>query len=65
MISFHQFRLKEALSLDDPLAQSTLKIKYKNSNSIIFGFTLNDNYYIINISNIPEKIYLQDVKTLD
>ena len=66
MIPFHQFiNLKEALSLDDPLAQSTLKIKYKNSNSIIFGFTLNDNYYIINISNIPEKIYLQDGKTLD
>ena len=66
MISFNQFiNLKEALSLDDPLAQSTLKIKYKNSNSIIFEFTLNEDYYKIDISNIPEKIYLQDGKTLD
>ncbi len=66
MISFHQFiNLKEALSLDDPLAQSTLKIKNKYSNLIIFEFKLDEDYYIVKISNAPEEIYLQDGKTLD
>ena len=65
MISFHQFRLKEALSLDDPLAQSILKIKNKKSDAITFEFTINDNYYTIRISNSLEEIYLQDGKTLD
>ena len=65
MISFHQFRLKEALSLDDPLAQSTLKIRDKTSSYFSFEFTINDNYYTIRISNTLEEIYLQDVKTLD
>jgi hypothetical protein len=65
MISFHQFRLKEALSLDDPLAQSTLKIIDKSHIRINFEFTLNEDYYIINILNKPEEIYLQYGKTLD
>ena len=68
MISFHQFRLKEALSLNDPLAQSILKITDKKSDAITFEFTLNDNYYnyyTIRISNSLEEIYLQDGKTLD
>ena len=61
MISFNQFiKLKEALSLDDPLAQSTLKIKNKYSNLIIFEFKLDEDYYIVKISNAPEEIYLQD-----
>ena len=66
MISFHQFiNLKEALSFDDPLAQSTLKIKDKSSSYFSFEFTINDNYYTIRISNTLEEIYLQNVKTLD
>ena len=65
MISFHQFRLKEALSLDDPLAQSTLKIIDKTQFLINFEFTLNDNYYTISISNKPRKIYLGYGETLD
>ena len=66
MISFNQFiNLKEALSLDDPLAQSTLKIRDKTSSYFSFEFTINDNYYTIRISNTLEEIYLQDVKTLD
>jgi hypothetical protein len=66
MISFHQFiNLKEALSFDDPLAQSTLKIKDKSSSYFSFEFTINDNYYTIRISNTLEEIYLQNVKMLD
>ena len=66
MISFNQFiNLKEALSLDDPLAQSTLKIIDKSQFSINFEFTLNDNYYQIDISNKPRKIYLGYGETLD
>jgi hypothetical protein len=67
MISFNQFiNLKEALSLTDPLAQSTLKIKNKYSNLITFEFNLDEDYYIVKISNAPEEIYLpQDGKTLD
>ena len=66
MISFHQFiNLKEALSLTDPLAQSTLKIIDKTQFLIDFEFTLNDNYYTISISNKPRKIYLGYGETLD
>jgi hypothetical protein len=66
MISFHQFiNLKEALSLDDPLAQSTLKIRDKTSSYITFEFKLDNNYYQIDISNKPQEIYLQYGKTLD
>ena len=65
MISFHQFRLKEALSLNDPLAQSTLKIRDKTSSYITFEFKLDDNYYQIDISNKTQEIYLQYGKTLD
>jgi hypothetical protein len=65
MISFHQFRLKESLSLNDPLAQSTLKIRDKTSSYITFEFKLDDNYYQIDISNKPQEIYLQYGKTLD
>jgi hypothetical protein len=47
MISFNQFiNLKEALSLDDPLAQSTLKIKNKKSDAITFEFTLDNNFFL-------------------
>jgi hypothetical protein len=50
MISFHQFiNLKEALSLADPLAQSILKIKYKNNTMIEFEFILDENNYQIKI----------------
>ena len=63
MISFHQFiNLKEALSLDDPLAQSTLKIKYKNKKNIIFEFKLNEDYYKIDIYNEPEIINIENTQ---
>ena len=54
MISFQKFlNLKEALSLTDPLAQSTLKITEKNPRKIKFEFILdNDNYKIITIKEI-------------
>jgi DNA polymerase III delta prime subunit len=65
MISFHQFRLKEALSLDDPLAQSTLKIIDKSHIRINFEFTLNNNNYKITTSRISKKIYLQNQTSLD
>jgi hypothetical protein len=62
MISFHQFRLKEALSLDDPLAQSTLKIKDKFSHFISFEFrTYYDNYQI-DITKTNETIYLHQTQ---
>jgi hypothetical protein len=60
MISFHQFiNLKEALSLDDPLAQSTLKIKDKNNTTISFEFTLDNNNYKIIIYSTPKIISIQ------
>jgi hypothetical protein len=66
MISFNQFiSLKEALSLDDPLAQSTLKIRDKTSRYITFEFKLDDNYYQIDISNKPQPIYLQNQTRLN
>ena len=66
MISFQKFlNLKESLSLDDPLAQSTLKIRDKTSSYITFEFKLDNNYYQIDISNKPQEIYLQYGKTLD
>jgi hypothetical protein len=62
MISFHQFRLKEALSLDDPLAQSTLKIKDKFSHFISFEFrTYYDNYQI-DITKMNKTIYLHQTQ---
>jgi hypothetical protein len=64
MISFHQFiNLKEALSLNDPLAQSTLKIKEKSSQNITFESTLDNDNYKITIYNTPETIYIEDKKT--
>ena len=63
MISFNQFiKLKEALSLDDPLAQSTLKIKNKNKKNIIFEFKLNEDYYKIDIYNEPEIINIENTQ---
>ena len=65
MISFHQFiNLKEALSLDDPLAQSSLKITDKSSQNIMFEFNLDNNKYNIDISNTKKSIIL-DNKELD
>ena len=65
MISFHQFiNLKEALSLDDPLAQSSLKITDKSSQNIMFEFNLDNNKYNIDISNTKRSITL-DNKELD
>ena len=65
MISFNQFiNLKEALSLDDPLAQSTLKITDKSSQNIMFEFNLDNNKYNIDISNTKRSIIL-DNKELD
>ena len=65
MISFHQFlALKEALSLDDPLAQSTLKIKEKNPRKIIFEFKLDNDNYEIYITKEIEPIVLNH-KELD
>ena len=63
MISFNQFiKLKEALSLDDPLAQSTLKIKDKSSRIITFESKLDNDYYKINIYNTLERIYLDETR---
>jgi hypothetical protein len=63
MISFNQFiSLKEALSLDDSLAQSTLKIKDKHSNLIVFEFKLDEDYYKIDIFNAPEIINIEDTQ---
>jgi len=60
MISFSKFiSLKEALSLDDPLAQSILKIKYKNPTAIIFEFTLDNDNYQINIYKNPKPISIE------
>ena len=60
MISFNQFiSLKEALSLDDPLAQSILKIKYKNPTAIIFEFNLDNDNYQINIYKNPKPISIE------
>ena len=54
MISFSKFiSLKEALSLDDPLAQSILKIKNRDTKEIKFEFTLNNDKYEINIYITP------------
>jgi DNA polymerase III delta prime subunit len=66
MISFQQFRLnlKEALSLTDPLAQSTLKITDKSSLNIMFEFNFDNNKYNINIYNTKRSILL-DNKELD
>ena len=58
MISFNQFiNLKEALSLDDPLAQSTLKIIDKSQLHIAFKFTIDNNKYKILIELKPQIIY--------
>ena len=63
MISFNQFiKLKEALSLDDPLAQSTLKIKDKSSGIITFESKLDNDYYKITIYNTLERIYLDETR---
>ena len=61
MISFHQFiNLKEALSLDDPLAQSILKIKDKYPNIIKFESKLDNNIYEIIINTQPTTIEIDD-----
>jgi hypothetical protein len=61
MISFNQFiNLKEALSLDDPLAQSTLKIKLRHSSMIEFESNLDNNIYKIIISTRLTKIKIYD-----
>ena len=66
MISFNQFiSLKEALSLDDPLAQSILKIIDKSPTFITFEFTLDNDEYQINIENIHQPIYLQNQTQLN
>jgi hypothetical protein len=58
MISFQKFlALKEALSLDDPLAQSTLKIIDKSQLHIAFKFTIDNNKYKILIELKPRIIY--------
>ena len=61
MISFNQFiKLKEALSLDDPLAQSTLKIKLRHSSMIEFESNLDNNIYKIIIPTRLTKIKIYD-----
>ena len=65
MMSFQQFRLKEALSLNDPLAQSILKITDKSHIRINFEFTLDNNKYNITTARIPRKIYLPNQTQLD
>ena len=61
MISFSKFlNLKEALSLDDPLAQSTLKIKDKYPNIIKFESKLDNNIYEIIINTQPTTIEIDD-----
>jgi len=57
MITFTQFiKLKEALSLDDPLAQSILKVELKRPHAIYFRFTFDENNYLISIYNFPTDI---------
>jgi hypothetical protein len=61
VISFSKFlNLKEALSLDDPLAQSTLKIKDKYPNIIKFESKLDNNIYEIIINTQPTTIEIDD-----
>jgi hypothetical protein len=61
MISFQKFlALKEALSLDDPLAQSILKIKDKYPNIIKFESKLDNNIYEIIINTQPTTIEIDD-----
>jgi hypothetical protein len=61
MISFQKFlNLKEALSLDDPLAQSILKIKDKYPNIIKFESKLDNNIYEIIINTQPTTIEIDD-----
>ena len=63
MISFNQFiKLKEALSFDDPLAQSILKITDKSSGIITFASKLDNDYYKITIYNTLERIYLDETR---
>ena len=64
MISFNQFiKLKEALSLNDPLAQSILKIRDKTSQNIMFEFNLDNEKYDIDIYITP-KIFRINNQTL-
>ena len=61
MISFNQFiKLKEALSLDDPLAQSNLKVIARYSNIIKFESKLDNNIYEIIINTLPTTIEIED-----
>ena len=57
MISFHQFiDIKEALSLDDPLAQSTLKTITKAIDVIVFGFNFDNDEYQISVYKTNQAI---------
>ena len=61
MISFSKFiSLKEALSLDDPLAQSTLKITDKSSQNITFEFTFDNDNYQISITKLFDSIFFDN-----
>ena len=57
MISFSKFlNLKEALSLDDPLAQSTLKTITKAIDVIVFGFNFDNDEYQISVYKTNQAI---------
>jgi hypothetical protein len=57
MISFSKFiSLKEALSLDDPLAQSTLKTITKAIDVIVFGFNFDNDEYQISVYKTNQAI---------
>ena len=60
MITFTQFiKLKEALSLDDPLAQSTLIIRDKYPEEIFFEFNMDNDEYEINVYKIKYPLILK------
>jgi hypothetical protein len=66
MISFHQFiNLKEALSIDDPLAQSILQITDKYPETINFEFKIDNDEYQITFYKVRLQIEVENYQTLD
>jgi hypothetical protein len=66
MISFQKFlALKEALSLDDPLAQSILQITDKYPETINFEFKIDNDEYQITLYKVRLQIEVENYQTLD
>jgi hypothetical protein len=66
MISFQKFlNLKEALSLDDPLAQSILQITDKYPETINFEFKIDNDEYQITFYKVRLQIEVENYQTLD